>query len=228
LKENADHSLAREFLQKLEMCHDFFRGMLEHLIRLTRSLPSASKEEIGSMFYRLNLIRRVLWHYSNSFSPPPDYPRTDALVQLAQHTLTEARPSVMAALQDPTVEIRITFTIAYYDELLSHTDASQWAGLKRLSELQRRQRFEDALSKRPSMHKTRRHEVAEALKRNMEQSYGKDEMCASCYLLESELGEGETLSKCGWCKQVTYCSRECQKQHWNKAHKKECAGRKKE
>jgi hypothetical protein len=26
LKKNADHSLAREFVRKLEMCHDFFRG----------------------------------------------------------------------------------------------------------------------------------------------------------------------------------------------------------
>jgi hypothetical protein len=50
LKENADHSLAMEFLQKLEMCHDFFRGVLEDLVRLTRSLPSAPKEEIDRSF----------------------------------------------------------------------------------------------------------------------------------------------------------------------------------
>jgi hypothetical protein len=231
LKENADHSLAREFVRKLEMCHDFFCGALEHLVRLTRSLPSVPKEEIGKLLYRLNLIRSVLGKYSTRLTPPPTDPKT-VLVRLAHHTLMEARPTVMAALQDTTVEIRvklvvIKFVIADYDELLFYTDASQWAGLKNASERQRRQQFEADLTKHASGHKTMRRGTRKSLKNAIERTFGKDEMCANCYVLESRLGEGETLSKCGWCRQVTDCSRECQKHDWNKAHKTECAGRKK-
>jgi hypothetical protein len=110
---------------------------------------------------------------------------------------------------------------------LFRTNAQQWAGLKTLSGLQRRQRFEDALTEHASDHKSLRQGTRKLLKDAAEQNFGKDELCANCHVLESKMGEGETLSKCGWCRQVTYCSRECQKQHWNKAHKKECAGRKK-
>jgi hypothetical protein len=227
LKENADHSLAREFLQKLEMCHDFFRGTLEHLVRLTRSLLSATIEKIGELLFPISLIRSVLQIYSTRLTPPSNDPRREVLVRLAHLTLKEARPSVLAALQDPTVEIRGKFMIANYDEMLLHTDASQWARLKNASDRQRRQRFEAALNAHASDHKTLRRVAKKSLKNAAEQNFGEDEMCATCYVLESGMQEGETLSKCGWCKQVTYCSRECQKQHWNKAHKKECAGRKK-
>jgi hypothetical protein len=223
LKENVDHSLAREFVRKLEMCHDFFRGTLEDLVRLTRSLPSATKEEIGGLLYCLNLIRNVLRIYFTSLTPPPNDPKMDVLVRLAHQTLEEARPSVMAALQDPVSP----FEIDEYDELFLHTDAQQWAGLKTLSDLQRRQRFEAAFTDHESNHKASRRGMKKSIKNCNEQSFGIDEVCTNCHLLESKMGEGETLSKCGWCKQVTYCSRECQKQHWNKAHKKECAGRKK-
>ena len=45
------------------------------------------------------------------------------------------------------------------------------------------------------------------------------EMCAFCE--ESPLHAALTLSRCGRCKQVVYCSAECQKAHW-KLHKKGC------
>jgi hypothetical protein len=227
LKENADHSRAREFLQKLELCNDFFRGTLEHLVRLTRSLPSVSEEEIGNLLIRLHWIRIVLRIYSFRLTTPPHDPRTDVLVRLAHQTLREGRPSVMAALRDPTVDEK-GFVIEDYDELLLYTDAQQWVGLKTLSGTQRRKRFEAALSEHDSDYcKTSRQEAKKTLLAFAERTFGKDDMCANCHVLESTMKEGETLSKCGWCKQVTYCSRECQKQHWNKAHKKECTGRKK-
>jgi hypothetical protein len=225
-KVNADHSLAREFLQKLELCHDFFRGALDHLVRLTRSLPSVPKEEIGELLLHLELIRRVLRKYSTTLTPPPNDPRTDILVRLAHQTLTEARPTVIAALRDPTVDQK-GFVTQDYDELLLHTDPRQWARLKTISKLQRKQRFEAGLSEHKTNHKASRQGATKFVKEKAEQHFGKDEMCANCHMLESKMQQGETLSKCGWCKQVTYCSRECQKQHWNKAHKKECAGRKK-
>jgi hypothetical protein len=227
LKENAEHFSAQKFLEKLEMCHDFYCGALEHLVRMARSLSSLPKEEIGKLLSRLTLIRNALRIYSTRLTPPPTDPKTKVLVRLAQQTLKEGRPTAVAALQDPTVEMKINFTIEDYDELLLHTDAHQWAGLKTLSDSQRRERFEAELKGHPTTRKTLRRGAKKFLKNAAEQSFGNDEMCASCYVLESKLGEGEQLSKCGWCKQVTYCSRECQKLHWNKAHKEECDGRKK-
>jgi hypothetical protein len=46
------------------------------------------------------------------------------------------------------------------------------------------------------------------------------EMCANCYVLEKTLDE--KLLKCGQCRVIKYCSRECQREHWKKAHKKQC------
>jgi len=46
------------------------------------------------------------------------------------------------------------------------------------------------------------------------------EVCAFCE--ESPLRAALTLSRCGRCKQVVYCSVECQKAHW-KLHKKTCS-----
>ena len=40
-------------------------------------------------------------------------------------------------------------------------------------------------------------------------------LCSNCSK------EGGTLSKCSACKRASYCSKECQKQHWNE-HKKTC------
>jgi hypothetical protein len=229
LKENADHSLAREFLSKLEMCHDFFCGALEHLVRLTRSLPSVPKEEIGNLLNRLSFIRNVLRINSTRLTPTPHDPKMDVLVRLAHQTLKEARPTVIAALKlrDPAIEIPTNFGFADYDQLLFHTQASQWAVLKSASDRQRRQHFEAALTQHASDNKALRRGAKKGLRNLAEQNFGKDEMCANCYVLESKMEEGKTLSKCGWCRQVTYCSRECQKLHWNKAHKKECTGRKK-
>ena len=45
------------------------------------------------------------------------------------------------------------------------------------------------------------------------------EVCAFCE--ESPLRAAFTLSRCGKCRQVCYCSAGCQKAHW-KLHKKSC------
>ena len=43
--------------------------------------------------------------------------------------------------------------------------------------------------------------------------------CYNC--LKEEAFEGE-FSKCGRCRVVVYCSKECQIENWEKEHKKEC------
>lgn len=42
-----------------------------------------------------------------------------------------------------------------------------------------------------------------------------------CSKDKDELDEGRTLKKCGKCKEVVYCSKECQAADWSK-HKKGC------
>jgi hypothetical protein len=42
-----------------------------------------------------------------------------------------------------------------------------------------------------------------------------------CDKANDELEEGAKLQKCAKCKDISYCSKECQKTHWPK-HKKEC------
>jgi MYND finger len=64
------------------------------------------------------------------------------------------------------------------------------------------------------------------------------EMCANCFVLEKTLLEEQEeydegggnnsnsndggLMKCSRCLQIKYCSRECQGEHWKKAHKLHC------
>lgn len=45
-------------------------------------------------------------------------------------------------------------------------------------------------------------------------------VCANCLRTESEEGKG--LKSCSKCLLTFYCSKECQKDHWKSAHKKEC------
>jgi len=48
------------------------------------------------------------------------------------------------------------------------------------------------------------------------------DMCANCFVTETALKrEEKTLLRCGICKMITYCSRECQLSHWQK-HKQVC------
>ena len=49
--------------------------------------------------------------------------------------------------------------------------------------------------------------------------------CAICHKVEVAVGPVEnrvTLQKCGQCRQVLYCSRDCQRAHWPR-HKSDCA-----
>jgi len=45
--------------------------------------------------------------------------------------------------------------------------------------------------------------------------------CKGCGKSNDDLEEGTKLLKCGKCKEMSYCSKECQKGHWAK-HKATC------
>jgi len=45
------------------------------------------------------------------------------------------------------------------------------------------------------------------------------QVCANC---KKDLGESGEEFECAACHSVTYCGKECQREHWNNGHKKEC------
>ena len=46
--------------------------------------------------------------------------------------------------------------------------------------------------------------------------------CAGCGEQEPPVGQGERYQRCGKCQKCYYCSKKCQKKHWDGGHKKEC------
>ena len=46
--------------------------------------------------------------------------------------------------------------------------------------------------------------------------------CANCFIFHYEQMKPESLQKCGRCKVVEYCSKECQAEHWAMLHKAQC------
>lgn len=50
------------------------------------------------------------------------------------------------------------------------------------------------------------------------------ECCSNCFILDKDLYKesGFHLASCSRCRQVKYCSRDCQREHWKKAHRKQC------
>jgi hypothetical protein len=50
--------------------------------------------------------------------------------------------------------------------------------------------------------------------------------CANCDKHECSLGGENHLMRCSNCHKVKYCSKDCQREHWKKAHKDQCQGKK--
>ena len=58
-----------------------------------------------------------------------------------------------------------------------------------------------------------------SLRRNFQHAGLLDILCLNCGNIEDR--DGEKFSMCGLCKDVVYCSKDCQRAHW-KEHKKTC------
>jgi hypothetical protein len=221
------NSKARSFLRELGSCHELFRSSLRRIVAL-RSFPSAPGNMSTTLNY-LHSLNRFHEIFHNCLLPPPSDPEIEVLVSLANLSLKEGRPTIVAAIQlanDPDTCI----TTDQYDRIIKYTQADRWTRVKHLSDDDRWRSLEtDYLSwvqasdlKRTL--KTNRHNAKNDMKSDAEALHGNDEVCTNCFRLESGLEEGKRLMICGWCKRVNYCSRECQMEHWKKFHKKECIG----
>jgi hypothetical protein len=224
------NSKAKSFLRKLGSCHELFRSCLRRLVAI-RSLPS-SPEDTLAFLHNLRPLSRFLSNFLSCLVPPPSDPETGVLVSLANHSLKEVRPTVLAAIQFHK-ELAINhISIIPYDSMMVYTQADSWIRVKHLSDDDRWRRLETAFlagqqaGDLKKTLKTHRQNTRKSMKSHSEAHLGIDEMCTNCLRLESGLEEGKKLMKCSWCKQVSYCSRECQKEHWKKFHKKECTGTK--
>jgi hypothetical protein len=229
---------AKELLKTLGSCH----GLLRSTLRMILELRTLSSQSPGSLPANSSTVLSLLHDLSIFFekffqclSPsPPQDPETDILVRLANLTLREIRPVVVNMIQHEEAKTAWSTmdSIERYDiELIWVTDASWWETFQTESDNDRWRRLkstclQDDAAECKRREKERRRNMKELTKERVEAECGKDDLCASCYTLEKDAPDGK-LFKCGWCRQVFYCSRECQTLHWKKTHNKQCTRRKK-
>jgi hypothetical protein len=223
------NSKAKSFLRKLGSCHELFRSSLRRLVAL-RSLPSSPGNMTTTTLTYLMALSLFHESFHYCLVPPPSDPEIEVLVSLANHSLKEVRPTVFAAIQFDDDSEASCITNDQYDRLIEYTQADEWTHVKHLSDDDRWRSLETAVLSPLQARdvkktlKTMRQSKKKDMKSDVEALHGFDEACNNCFRLESGLEEGKKLMICGWCKQVSYCSRECQMEHWKKFHKKECTG----
>ena len=220
LKEDQSNVAASKVLRGLGSCHDYFRRVMNACLNLS-SLPTVA--EVKSELSRLVQFLDV---YLHCIVAPPDDPELDDLVQHAHRVLLEISSLVLGegALQEAGIEPFSDMKKIQMERVVSLLQ--QWETLKCQDDETRQQRFEDAWLQPDShnaetwaaMTKQSRKIGRKKLRKKINLSDG--EMCANCTKLESDLGC--KLVRCGKCKQTKYCSKECQVQHWKKAHRKQC------
>jgi hypothetical protein len=224
------NSKAKSFLRKLGSCHELFRGSLRRLVALIRSLPSAPTN-MSTTLKDLNSLGRFCEIFHHCLVPPPSDPEIEVLVSLANHSLKEVRPTIVAAMQFNN-DSELCITTDHYDRMITYTQADWWTRVKHRSDDDRWRSLERAVLSHQEAgdlkknRKTQRQSAKKDMKSKVDAQHGNDEMCTNCFRLESGLLlEGKRLMKCA-CKQVNYCSPECQKEHWKKFHRKECVAAK--
>jgi hypothetical protein len=216
-----DNVEAKELLRMLGNCHEIFRGALRRILELRRSLEH--DQDMNSAVDILDMLERVLTIFFHALAPPPlDDPEIEVLVSLANRTLKDSRSTVVDALAR-NLDTRLTMT--KYDRMIDCTDCDWWAHAKTESDELRWRRLEHSFlsidGDEKDTKKQQRRQMKQTLNSRFQQNHGVDEMCANCFELEKNLAG--KLFRCGWCRQVNYCSRSCQRVHWKKTHKKECA-----
>jgi hypothetical protein len=221
LKENRNNIKAKEVLQKLGSCDTLLRRVLRGVIAGEMSCtPGANMS-----FEELERVDDFLGAFLHCLSPLPWDREIDSLVRRTRSIIAESLTTIMinetaVMVKDPE---RSTEVVKSVNELLFLMD--KWKELHQESEEACWQRFHS----RYLVHNANPHSNKELSKSilKLNKKMGKasanlteGEMCANCYVLENTLDE--RLLKCGQCRLIKYCSRECQREHWKKAHKKQC------
>lgn len=228
-----DNGKAKTFLrEQLGSCHELLRAVIRRLISGEAFSTSVEDRPDGkSRWDEIEHVEVFLRQFSNCFAPVPVDEETMALVRPARFALSTAFNQSTLADDD--------FMVNNPDQYKNISDGTEvalryldnWQLLHDWSDERRWNHFRD-------VHIPDRSLAAAQIKRgNKHTRKGvrrvlntcanvPDEMCANCFVLESALldesnNDQQGLKKCSRCRQIKYCSRECQVEHW-KTHKKQC------
>jgi hypothetical protein len=228
LAKDSNNQKAKELLHRLGSCHTLFQRSLKRIISgaiwfdNSRSKP----DMLGPVVHYLKAAM-------NCLVPVPDDIETDALVRRARMCIMEAfmvsmmgEVTVLAANPE-----RSAVLIGEINMLLDRIDDGNWQALKSESDNDRWARFQQVYPFSKKHVEAERALLAKKVKKNdyyyKQLKQGPDmsggDMCTNCHVLEANLQLHSKLMKCAGCRQIMYCSRSCQMEHWKKIHKKQCS-----
>jgi hypothetical protein len=222
LQEDNSNPKAKEVLKQLGSCDTLLKLVLRKIVAgEMSSTPGGimSFEDLGTV---VNFLTGFLY----SLKPLPWTRDIDSLIRRARSSIMEAlakitRNRVRLMAQDAK---KFTHAMNSTNEVILMME--KWKYLhQQESDEARWQRFHKrflAQGSNPDDNKCLSKVILKNRKKEVKASTNltEGEMCANCYVLENTVEGG--LLKCGRCMLIKYCSGECQKEHWKKAHKKQC------
>jgi MYND finger len=194
---------------KLGSCHELFRRVLRRIVTGEIHVPGASRSRLDDF----EMIGLFLDRFLNCLVPAPINRETKSLVRRARMTLAETIRSCPSAPRVQKLRMqKYGVTLDLYQDLHSAPDQARWELFNNM--------YLSAQS--GAVENNMRKKFMKNEKRDFKVNFG--EMCANCFeeSLLDESNQTEGLMKCSQCQQLKYCSRECQLEHWKKAHKKQC------
>jgi hypothetical protein len=224
LQEDHGNIKAKRFLQKLGRCHGLFRGVLSSVIAgkvFSKPMPAESSNTSSARLQAIGIIMDFLLEYNLCLIPSPRDGGTFSLVRRAYSALEHEYKSCSAhdAQESSNLSVRDKFMYWNPDTwkgvFQNESDQDCWERFKELLLSSDDENFDPK-----QWRKDKRRHRRDSQKEYLEKLYGQDTMCANCFVLERDLKN--KLMKCSCCRRLTYCSVDCQKKHWKKAHKKQC------
>jgi MYND finger len=243
LKTHPRHEPAKRFLRDtLGACHELFRNCMRRMI--SGDVYATPQHERGNNNWKQILVEMgpalsFILAFTRCLAVVPVDRETMSLVRRARTALLEPFLGNAAAMSDPSSATRhLTTALASlldWQQLHDETDEVRW------TKFQKDLLFSTSSSSSSSCTTTTRttprtkktfwkefknvrKRIANSVHGGSESSGTREEMCANCFVLESDLKReangGGYLSKCSKCLKLKYCSRECQVEHWKRAHKK--------
>jgi hypothetical protein len=220
---------ARTMLAKLGACNELFCFVLRRIkseepLWLKQPDPEQTSASKTLMLNDLQWTPEFLLRFPICLTTLPNDRETNALMRRAYPYFQKA-PVASAVILALNPDRPKTTTTALYETLCLYFEPKTWNTMKGHSEEQRMKLFNHhylSVVPHPGTYKLARRTMKSAIQSKLEKTIGEGEMCANCYIMESDMVEDQNLMKCAWCRQITYCSRECQRDHWKKAHKKQC------
>jgi hypothetical protein len=238
LREDHENAKARILLAKLGSSVEMFRRAMRFIIaggfippqqqqQITPldGAPAASvvpppipASVLKATIYDMRATSDFCMAFVNCLTPIPTDRLTEAFVKRAISQTLVGNYLTPFVLNNQNPDIRYIYNI-----LINNLDKRSWGDMKEETDQARWDRFAQCLlSVAPDRkaQKEARLRVKNHL-RKVENKLFDGEMCANCFVYEKRI-EDDNFMKCSQCRQVTYCSRECQREHWKKAHKKQC------